>query len=69
MSNLRKLDECAASLMALYAKEGEFAIVARTYNNAFRLIGPQTDAPRLSEWLRTIADRVFDGEGVSRSEP
>ena len=70
MSDIRKMDECAASLMALYAKEGnEFAIVLRTCGTKFRLIGPQTDVTQLSEWLHLIADTLFKGEGVVASKP
>lgn len=70
MSNVAKIDEAAASLMAVYAKEGnEFAIVLRTCGTKFRLIGPQTDVTQLSEWLRLIADTLFEGEGVVASKP
>lgn len=70
MSNTAKLDEVASSLMALYAREGnEFALVLRTHGNSFRLIGPQTDVTRLSEWLRLSADRLFEGTGVVASKP
>lgn len=69
MSDVKKLDECAANLMALYAKEGEYAVVIRTYGPKWRMIGPKTDATWLSEWLRLISETLFNGDGVVASPP
>jgi len=60
-SEITKADAVARSLLRLYQRNGEFAITIRTHGEGFRLIGPRTDMPRLSEWLRLIADRLFDG--------
>ena len=69
--NLTKADDCARNLSRAYQQLGEFAIVIRTTpdNKGFRIITQQRDIPQLSEWLRIISERLFDGpdtQGVQK---
>jgi len=67
-ATLDKLDACAASLSKLYQKEGVFAVTVRNAptGDAVRAIYPQRDVAIVSEFLRLVADTIFDGPAKIR---
>lgn len=62
-NNLEKTDEIAASLIGIYRKLGEFAVLVRTTpdKQTVRVICPQMDVTYTSEFLHLCADTLFNG--------
>lgn len=67
MAELDKLDECAASLVRLYQKEGEFCIFLRTgrteaNRSRFNAIYPAIEPALVTDWVHRAAEGIFDGD-------